>query len=234
MDTHAISNWAELSDLAQQFSTRNWVFRGVEVESYDLIPKIGRCGTRKRLDGTDLGYSPDAERKCIARFKREVRPHLMLEPRSELEWLCIAQHHGLPTRLLDWSASPLVAAFFAIKPAGIVRGERKDPAIYALPPPSVVESDSELASSTEEVVAYFPHHVTARVTAQRGLFTWHRTPDRPYQPKALIKWVIPSRICLDLKLALNKAEINQASMFPDVDGIAGYVEWLYKWDLFDH
>ncbi|MDF0673435.1 MAG: FRG domain-containing protein [Nitrospira sp.] len=234
MDTYTISSWAELSDLAQQFSTRNRVFRGVEDESYDLIPKIGRCGTRKKLDGTDLVYSPDAEGKCIARFKREARPHLMLEPRSELEWLCIAQHHGLPTRLLDWSASPLVAAFFAVKPTGIVRGERKDPAIYALPPPSVVESDLELSSSTEEVVAYFPHHVTARVTAQRGLFTWHRTPDGPYQPKALSKWVIPSRLCLGLKLSLNKAGINQASMFPDVDGIAGYVEWLYKWDLFDH
>lgn len=134
MDTYTISSWAELSDLAQQFSTRNRVFRGVEDESYDLIPKIGRCGTRKKLDGTDLVYSPDAEGKCIARFKREARPHLMLEPRSELEWLCIAQHHGLPTRLLDWSASPLVAAFFAVKPTGIVRGERKDPAIYALPP----------------------------------------------------------------------------------------------------
>ena len=90
MDTRAISNWAELSDLAQQFATRNWVFRGVEVESYDLIPKIGRRGARKKLDGTELGYSADAERKCLDRFKREVHPHLMLEPRTELEWLCIA------------------------------------------------------------------------------------------------------------------------------------------------
>ena len=74
METHTISSWRELSDLAQQFATQNWVFRGVEVESYDLIPKIGRPGTRKQLDGTDLGYSVDAERKCSERFKREVRP----------------------------------------------------------------------------------------------------------------------------------------------------------------
>ena len=82
--------------------------------------------------------------------------------------------------------------------------------------PLLSDWDSDLTSSSEEIVAYFPHHVTARVTAQRGLFTWHRIPGRAYQPKALIKWVIPSCICLDLKLVLNKAGINQASMFPDV------------------
>jgi hypothetical protein len=45
------------------------------------------------------------------------------------------------------------------------------------------------------------------------------------------KWIVPSAICFDLRLAVNKCGINEASMFPDLDGIAKHVGWLYKWDL---
>jgi hypothetical protein len=231
METRTITSWQDISAIADEFKTESWIFRGVEVSAYELIPKIGRCDTRKNWQGTKIGYSAEVEVRAMERFKREARPHLGIEPRSELDWLSIAQHHGLPTRLLDWSESPLVAAYFALRAAGWVGERSEDAAIYGIPSVPVVRTDQECTASTEDVVAYYPQHLTPRITAQRGLFTYHRKPDQPYQPSCCIKWVIPSKICFDLKLAVNKCGINEASMFPDMDGIAKHVGWLYKWSL---
>jgi hypothetical protein len=118
-----------------------------------------------------------------------------------------------------------------LRPAGIVRERPEDAAIYGIPPVPIVKTDEECSASTEEVVAYYPQHLTPRITAQRGLFTYHKKPEQPYKPSCFIKWIIPSSICFNLKLVINKCGINEASMFPDLDGIAKHVGWLYKWNL---
>jgi hypothetical protein len=230
--TDTLSDWKCLAALADDYKTSNWIFRGVEDEAYELIPRIGRPDASKDLNsGGDLGYSADFETRCIVRFKREARPHMIIEPRSDLDWLSIAQQHGLPTRLLDWTESPLVAAYFALRAGGSVNKQPKNAAIYGLPCPQIVSTDEELSASSADVVAYFPQHLTPRITAQRGLFTHHRVPDSAYKPSDIVKWLIPSGMCFTLKVILNKCGFNEASMFPDLVGVANHVGWLLKWRL---
>ncbi|WP_077728182.1 FRG domain-containing protein [Methylocaldum sp. 14B] len=231
MEQKTIKCWHDLANLADEFKLKNWIFRGVEDSTYELVPKVGRSDSRKNLDGSHAGYSAEAETLTIDRFQREARPHLGIEPRSNLDWLSIAQHHGLPTRLLDWSESPLVAAYFALRPAGILGGERKDAAIYGHPALPIVKTDEDCKKVGNEVFAYYPQHLTPRITAQRGLFTYHEKPEQPFISERLVKWIIPSLICFDLKLAVSKCGINEASMFPDLDGLAKHVGWLHKWSL---
>jgi len=209
----------------------NWIFRGVADATHRLIPCIGRPDVSKDLNtGVNFGYSPDIEKRSIQRFKREARPQLAIEPRSELDWLSIAQHHGLPTRLLDWSESPLAAAYFALRSGGFVEKKPRDAAIYGLECPPLLEGDEDLEAAPD-VTAYYPKHLTPRITAQRGLFTYHKVPNTAYEPLSLVQWILPSELCFTLKVILNKAGFNEASMFPDLDGIASHAAWQLKWSL---
>lgn len=85
------------------------IFRGVSNEKYELIPSIGR----QTKEGT-LGDITTLESNLITEFKRLSLPELKSTPTLEIEWLFLAQHYGLPTRLLDWSSNPMVALFFAV------------------------------------------------------------------------------------------------------------------------
>src|SRR5688572_9039340 len=85
---------------------QNWVFRGVgDAHKHQLVPKIGRD---PRL------YSLPLERVIFANFKRRAPQFINIRGMTEWDLLALAQHHGLPTRLLDWTTNPLVAAYFAV------------------------------------------------------------------------------------------------------------------------
>ncbi len=70
--------------------------------------------TLDRLGGSNPPHTKaHLEEHILRNFGRYSRPNLMTQPTNDWEVLVIAQHHGVPTRLLDWSYSPLVAAHFA-------------------------------------------------------------------------------------------------------------------------
>lgn len=230
-----INSWADLAGLVDEYSVGEWIFRGSDDASYSLLPSIGRPGSRKELkSGDDLPFDESEELKMLRRFEREVRPHGLTLPHADLshdlELRALAQHHGLRTRLMDWSRSPLVAAFFAVEPAGLINGKGTDAAICGVPCPLAIDSGQKWPSG-HEVVAYEPPHVTSRIAVQQALFTVHMRPDQPWRPTSLRRWLIRSEVCIRIKLALSRAGINRASLFPDRDGIASHINWLHKWGL---
>lgn len=89
------------------------VYRGAADASRALLTSLDRLG------GLDPPHSKAGlEEHILRNFLRYSRPHFPGGPANEWELLVAAQHHGLPTRLLDWTYSPLVAAHFATSGEG--------------------------------------------------------------------------------------------------------------------
>src|SRR5438876_5503354 len=92
-----------------------WVFRGESDATWNLLPKIDRpewASYRQRQGWSRAKH----ELWLLKEFKKSARPHLTIPPEDDWEWLATAQHHGLATRLLDWTANPLCALYFAVQP----------------------------------------------------------------------------------------------------------------------
>ena len=85
-------------------------YRGLPDSTFELLPSMYQPD--KFMDGT-------IERAMIDRFKQNAYQFLEFRPQGEWEWLFLMRHYGLPSRLLDWTESPLVALFFAIHKLGI-------------------------------------------------------------------------------------------------------------------
>jgi hypothetical protein len=228
-----VKDWADLC--SQVFVFRkdgHWIFRGLRTAAHALIPKIGRPGARKSIsDGAELPYLPASEELMLDYFIRAAPPHLRHVPGSRLEWLAVAQHHGMATRLLDWTESLLVAAFFAVRTAGT--GDT--PIIYAAKNvPIAPKRFHNRLGRLPSVALYYPPHLSPNIPAQRSVFTVHREPAAEFQPNNLVKivleWTAVRSAPITYRLNLDACGINMASLFPDINGLAEHVSWLYKRD----
>ena len=229
MASEEIDSWLELARRLESHADGTWLFRGETHNGDPLKPAAGRVG-RDIGAARKLPYDKAHEIDALEQFKREVRPHLTHRPENDLEWLAIAQHHGMATRLLDWSESFLVAAFFAVVNAG-ARG--RSGLIYGIRDiPCVSKDHEEKPFEIPDVRLYRPPHITSRIPAQRGVFTIHPDPTQEYGPNAMRRWTIAPIACGQIKSILDACAINEGSLFPGVDGLSRHIRWRYKWAKF--
>lgn len=161
-------------------------YRGQANEKWPLLPAMARSKKYKNKEAIFL-----------SRFKQNavllMNNH---KPNNDWEWLTVMQHHGAPTRLLDWSESPLVALYFATNPEQKTSGalwilnplmlnkhakiRHDDPkflpsldfnndVVKAYTPEQVNSSTSETLEL--DPIAIIPPHTTMRMQAQQGVFT---------------------------------------------------------------
>lgn len=115
----AIESWDEVMDLAREKGRRrNWVFRGQADSGWGLSTALERTAMKFDIPWKDV---PRLENDLIVRFQRQLGNFQADVPAedSRIEWLALMQHHGAPTRLLDWSHSFYVALLFALEDAEI-------------------------------------------------------------------------------------------------------------------
>jgi hypothetical protein len=173
------------------------------------MPRVGRAP----FTGVD-------DRGVLESWKRRAIEHIPNPPRSDWDWLAIAQHHGLVTRLLDWSFNPLVAAFFAV-----AEQREEDACIYAFWPSSSVDRETTLPFEVDGVVAFRPTAWATRISRQSNLFTVHGDPSQPIGREAM-DYIVIADSCRDqMAKDLDCHGINRASLFPDLDGISQYMNW---------
>jgi hypothetical protein len=115
--TLLLNDWQEFKKFTDELS-ENWAFRGQGNWQWELKNAIERTDFIKLYNGVEADF--------LSEFKRGARNYLNKDetPEHLIEWLALMQHHGAPTRLLDFSKSPFIAAFFAYEQSRIRQGNK--------------------------------------------------------------------------------------------------------------
>lgn len=241
-----------LPDFVKAVQSTGDIIRGVE---RPILFWRGQLAGESLLPSVFRGEESPAEKS-----KRETRQALRFQASAAIrgsavpatenhaKWLFLMQHSGLPTRLLDWSESPLVAAFFAVEERGNAQEDQKDAVIWLMNPmvlnqvatvagrgglhsiqsPTLRESaayafdaDNKLRGKVYALGGF--HDIVQHMT-QLSCFTIHGN-DHPLEnhPKAekfLTRFVIPACKKSEMRMDLARVGIRRDILFPDFFNLA--------------
>lgn len=195
-------------------------FRGQSSVDYRLIPSIGRL------------YRPDREssllqfeKEIFDDFKRKYSLFTDVRPRNDMEFLFLAQHYGLPTRLLDWTFNPAIALYFAC-----ISSKEKDGVVFHYVPRSYKHFDP----SRDDVFS-FPHMTNlrpvftdVRYKNQNGLFFLYPRPWEENLEDIYEKFIIRASAKSPILAKLEKIGITRTFIMPLLDSLCAEIMDLHS------
>jgi hypothetical protein len=244
-----LDSWDAFLKLITNPPYSHWAFRGERDERWPLCSSLTRY---LQNFGVARPAWQSQEERILRIFKRKAHQFLPMPPLwdDDLQWLALMQHHGAPTRLVDFTWSPYVAAFFALERT------LADGVVWAMNParidssraPRPVRYDPRVPGNFRR---YFikgnhrfiwmgePHTMNRRLIAQSGTFAVpgvlhipieEIVPDAD-QENVLAKFVLANAVRETGMRELYRMNITYATLFPDLDGLAkslGY-ELEFHW-----
>lgn len=239
MKTLTISNpidfFYKVIELTKYFGDHQLWWRGHTNEKWKLLPSIihkGLAANESNLNGLFIQHG-------FARYKNVPAYD------EYANWMFLMQHYGLPTRILDWTKSPIVALYFAIHNASI----ENDAAVWCLLPTKLnkcqIGSDKLVSMNNPEVkksiynafsktvensnynIAFIAQHIDMRQLIQASEFTIHSntTPLEEMEDSSEFvgKIILPRSQIKGLKQLLFVLNITQAYLFPDLENLSEYL-----------
>jgi hypothetical protein len=202
------------------------LFRGQNTDK-DLFPKIARIKLKGKIK--------NIEKLMLDEFKRAIVPLSEFKPEDEWDLLALAQHHGLPTRLLDWTYNPLVALWFAVFDINV--NENAVVWIFNADKDDFRNDTDKIQPLSNKVTKiYRPKIISRRISSQNGVFSVHKinnndkfiafNKNKNYKNK-LTKIIIESKHFSQIKKDLDLLGINNSTIFPDIDGLCKHLEYRF-------
>lgn len=220
MKTVNISSFSDYIGNIFENEVNSHVYRGERLLSRPVLPKVGRI---KNKDNKK--FSPEDEKLILRAFTKRSLMLIPSPPSTDIEWLMIAQHHGLPTRLLDFTTNPLVGLYFSVEKPMNPGEETESSVVYSLQATSPKKQEGLNPFTIKQDTFINPFYSTIRMVSQQSRFMIFSDPLEPMNVKESIKYVIPHMVRKEVKKQLNRCGINKMNLFNSLDAVAEFLEW---------